>query len=345
MTPSRLNPITLMEVAGHPIEGILQVNRAAEHVFHDLPPNGASPCIYLEADREIYDRIYARYSGDPWHIAVNGICSKHLIDINHPDAQLSPASPLMRRDAPPSIYSVDELIRKYSSLRAPNLLLLCAIGDELEILRSSQQTMRYFDGIFIRFMEDPGCSNAQVVEPIQAFLQDAGIRLRCLESNSLGEGVAFFSRPARICDPLPTYEGNLALGRLAIQSSLSQWSLPNIIDEAKGAVNGKITGACGFHTAVEDNASWIVDLGRTYALNEARIYNRLGAYKWRARSMKILLSENGSRWWEVHDQAGYSFGGADGRPLRVKLAPNCARYVGLHLTEHTCLHLDEVEIY
>ncbi|MGZ5436924.1 MAG: hypothetical protein ACXW3F_12775, partial [Pyrinomonadaceae bacterium] len=51
---------------------------------------------------------------------------------------------------------------------------------------------------------------------------------------------------------------NLALTRPARQSSTSQWSQPN---DAKGAVDGNVSGGFGFHTESQQNPWWQVDLG------------------------------------------------------------------------------------
>jgi hypothetical protein len=47
----------------------------------------------------------------------------------------------------------------------------------------------------------------------------------------------------------------------------------------------------------------------------------------------------------VHDQAGRTFGGADGRPLQVQLVGEQARYVRLQLAERAFLHLDKVRVF
>lgn len=76
---------------------------------------------------------------------------------------------------------------------------------------------------------------------------------------------------------------NLALNQPAKQSSTSQWSQPN---DARGAVDGNVSGGYGFHTESEPNAWWQVDLGAVKALAEIRIFNRrdccseLGSWSW-----------------------------------------------------------------
>lgn len=135
---------------------------------------------------------------------------------------------------------------------------------------------------------------------------------------------------------------NLALNRPASQSSTSQWSRTN---DAQGAVDGIINGAYAFHTNHEANPWWQVDLGRTARLDRVRIYNRLDCCAERARSLSILLSDDGGAWREVYRHDGKLFGGKDGKPLVVPLNGQSGRYVRLRLNETNWFHLDEVEVY
>jgi len=135
---------------------------------------------------------------------------------------------------------------------------------------------------------------------------------------------------------------NIALNMPATQSSFSIWSKAN---DAQGGNNGRITGGFGFHTDVEAEPWWQVDLAREQPIQEIRIFNRVDACHKRARSLRVLISSDGLSWQKIHDQAGQDFGGIDGRPLKVLVAGTAARFVRLQLAEVNCLHLDEVEIY
>jgi len=135
---------------------------------------------------------------------------------------------------------------------------------------------------------------------------------------------------------------NLASKRPAKQSSISQWSKPN---DAQGAVDGVKNRSFGFHTNRERNPWWQVDLGAVTRLNEIRIFNRLDCCGERARTIQVLLSNDGIRWRRVYAHNGRLFGGADGKPLIVALKGNSARFVRLQLAETNWFHLDEVEIY
>lgn len=137
---------------------------------------------------------------------------------------------------------------------------------------------------------------------------------------------------------------NLALNRPAYQSSTSGWSKAN---DAQGAVDGQKNGGYGFHTNIEARPWWQVDLQQVATLCEIRVFNRLGE-ACRARSLQVLVSNDGQNWYAVYSPAaGSCFGGTDGKPLVIGLAGRgiAARYVRLQLNETTYFHLDEVEIY
>jgi hypothetical protein len=139
---------------------------------------------------------------------------------------------------------------------------------------------------------------------------------------------------------LPTR--NLALNRQARQSSLYDGS-PN--NGPAGGVDGIKNRGFGFSTNQEQSPWWMVDLGANYALSEARIFNRLDCCSERARTLQILLSQDGQNWQTVYRHDGTVFGGVDGRQLSVALQGRTARYVRLQLAEDNLLHLDEVEVY
>ena len=88
-----------------------------------------------------------------------------------------------------------------------------------------------------------------------------------------------------------------------------------------------------------------MDLEAVHALNEVRVFNRMDCARERSRTLQVLLSDDGETWRCVHDQAGRTFGGADGRPLQVQLVGEQARYVRLQLAERAFLHLDKVRVF
>ncbi len=334
-----------MATAGHPIEGVLHVGVRDGEDLPDYRGCGASPCIYVEPIRAVFDRLNAQFEGDDWHIVLLATCSDREGNRGYIDAGQKAAENASLSLPAVTTYTVDVLAESYSPRRPPNLLVIDARGAELLVLRGSSLTLPSVDGVFVAVSETRSHPMACTLNEVQTLLQRFDLRPRWIELDGHGCGHAFFTRPRKKPEDLPTYGGNLALGKAAGQSSLCIWSRPEMHEEARGAINGQITGEFGFHTELEDHPWWLVDLGRPHSIQEVRVYNRLGVLRSRARTLRVLTSEDGSEWWEVHDQAGYTFGGADGRPLRVLLEPCRARYVALRLAERTWLHLDEVEIY
>ncbi len=95
---------------------------------------------------------------------------------------------------------------------------------------------------------------------------------------------------------------------------------PTTAQDACGAVNGVKNGRYGFHTNMEPNPWWQVDLGSRRAIARIVLYNRLdyapGLHN--ADRLIILASDNGETWVRVYDNQGKPFGGIqDGRPLVV----------------------------
>jgi hypothetical protein len=68
---------------------------------------------------------------------------------------------------------------------------------------------------------------------------------------------------------------NVAKGKPASQSSLSQWSAGP--DDATRAVAGSFPAAFAFHTATENCPWWQVDLLDIYPIERIVVHNRLDA--------------------------------------------------------------------
>ncbi len=113
-----------------------------------------------------------------------------------------------------------------------------------------------------------------------------------------------------------------------------------------GAVDGIKNGGYGFHTQLEDNPWWQVDLGMEIAIDKIVIYNRQDCCSERARTIQIFLSTDGVNFENAYQHNGSVFGGArDQKPLQVSLQFKKARFVRLQLNQRNALHLDEVEVY
>ncbi len=120
-------------------------------------------------------------------------------------------------------------------------------------------------------------------------------------------------------------------------------------DDAAGGCDGVTNGKWGFHTALEPNPWWQVDLGQVLAVSQVRLWNRADSDDMAARAANfmVLLSSNGSDWREAYHHNGQTFYGyrmPDRSPLVVKLTNAVARFVRIQLPGESFLHLDEVEV-
>ncbi|OHB80483.1 MAG: hypothetical protein A2V98_07325 [Planctomycetes bacterium RBG_16_64_12] len=117
-------------------------------------------------------------------------------------------------------------------------------------------------------------------------------------------------------------------------------------EDAPGACDGVHDGKYGFHTGLDANPWWQVDLIEPVPLEEVLIFNRGDGSQDRALRLKVLVSDDAATWNEVYQHDGTPFlGHADNDPLSVKLAGAKARFLRIQLPGETYLHLDEVEIY
>lgn len=121
-------------------------------------------------------------------------------------------------------------------------------------------------------------------------------------------------------------------------------------DDAAGGCDGVTNGRWGFHTAVESEPWWQVDLGAVAPLRDVCLWNRADneSAAMRASRFRLLLSEDGQTWRLAYEHPGTVFYGyrmPDRWPLRVPLTNAVARYVRVQLPGVTALHLDEVEVH
>jgi hypothetical protein len=140
---------------------------------------------------------------------------------------------------------------------------------------------------------------------------------------------------------------NLALNAVASQSS---FSFHSNVDDACGGCNGLITGSFGFHTNLEFNPWWSVDLGHLTSISAVVIYNRMDAGSHRANHLRLFFSVDGDSWKLVYDHKGRSVIGGYldemHNPLIVPFTVEIfARYVKVDLPGEAILHLDEIQVY
>jgi hypothetical protein len=117
-------------------------------------------------------------------------------------------------------------------------------------------------------------------------------------------------------------------------------------DDAVGGCDGVIDGKWGFHTEMEPDPWWQIDLGQSVALGRLRIYNRCGGFESRAAQIQVWLSDDGQapRLAYTHDGTVF-LGQPDQKPLEIALPGQTARYIRLQLPGVVYFHLDEVEVY
>lgn len=117
-------------------------------------------------------------------------------------------------------------------------------------------------------------------------------------------------------------------------------------EDAPGACDGVKNGKWGFHTALENDPWWQIDLGLVQPLGRITVYNRCDHTAGRALQLAVLLSDDGRDFQAVYRHDGTMFlGQPDGKPLVIALDGKHARYIRLQVPGNNCLHLDEVEIY
>lgn len=134
---------------------------------------------------------------------------------------------------------------------------------------------------------------------------------------------------------------NVAIGKPASQSSLSEWSLRP--DDAAGPVSGPVSGMFTFHTQHEDRPWWMVDLLSIQDVSSVRVYNRMDIPA-RANGLGVFVSVDGHEWDLVGSHVGpRPFGGADGNPLEIAVN-RPARFVRVQLPGAGVLHLDQVQV-
>ncbi|MBE3096166.1 MAG: discoidin domain-containing protein, partial [Planctomycetes bacterium] len=143
-----------------------------------------------------------------------------------------------------------------------------------------------------------------------------------------------------------TAAGLLALAAVAVAQAADGGGTDATRHDAAGGVDGAKTGNFAFHTAQEDRPWWQVDLGTVQPLDRVVVWNRCSPDSSRARTLEILLSDDGKTWRKVYAHDGTVFHGvSDSKPLTVPMKGAPGRFVRLQLAEQTWLHLDEVEVF
>ena len=151
-----------------------------------------------------------------------------------------------------------------------------------------------------------------------------------------------------VSSPLSVERGklvNVGIGKKARQSSFSPFSHHG--DEASGAISGVIPSDFAFHTDLEDNPAWQVDLKSSYNIKYIIIHNRVSLLQERAFGLIVETSMDGESWDKAYDGRGREFGsrGTYCGPLTIEFEnQSLARFVKVSLSSRGYLHLAQIEI-
>jgi hypothetical protein len=131
----------------------------------------------------------------------------------------------------------------------------------------------------------------------------------------------------------PPGERNLARGKPVTASSFYReepFPTARLVDGNRNAI--------GFHTEWEENPSVTIDLMAPEHVHRVVVYNR-NEYRERAVPMIVETSADGKAYREFARRDD-TFAEWEAKGATVQ-----ARYVRLRITHHSCLHLNEVEVY
>ena len=114
--------------------------------------------------------------------------------------------------------------------------------------------------------------------------------------------------------------------------------------DAAGAVDGVVSEPWGFHTGLDANPWWQVDLQAPVKLDRVVIHNRPGDFQDRQKTLALLVSQDGKTWQAAYQHGGAKFGNGDAA-LTVPCGGREARYVRVQLAAKQYLHLNEVQVF
>lgn len=142
---------------------------------------------------------------------------------------------------------------------------------------------------------------------------------------------------------------DLALDKPALQSSTSRWSSPNAAEaDAAIATNGDIDSPICFHTDLEFQPWWQVDLLEAFLIEKLLIYNR-SEFPKRLKRFLVTVSLSGAResWELIYRKDDDAILGKDANvPFVIEPKTPClGRFVRVQLLELGVLHFRECMIF
>jgi F5/8 type C domain len=136
---------------------------------------------------------------------------------------------------------------------------------------------------------------------------------------------------------------NVARGKKCHQSSTYG---SHLADNNPNRVSGARSGTFSFHTGLDSQPFWCVDLEQVYPIDSILLFNRDDEEQDRAQTIIVESSIDGNAWSTIHRGIVFFGGIVTGSPLRIPLMSKlAARYIKLSLDYTQYLHLDQVEVY
>ncbi|EAI9064687.1 discoidin domain-containing protein [Campylobacter lari] len=136
---------------------------------------------------------------------------------------------------------------------------------------------------------------------------------------------------------------DLAKNKKAIQSSVSKWSQIN--DASRACRDDLYIENFAFHTGLDENPWWILDLKKEEEIDCIRVTNRKEkCYQaFNRDNLRVQLSLDGQIWFDI-DNNIYEWN--DNEILEINLYKSCnARYIKIFLNKKGYLVLRKVEIF
>jgi F5/8 type C domain/Core-2/I-Branching enzyme len=139
---------------------------------------------------------------------------------------------------------------------------------------------------------------------------------------------------------------NFALSKACTQSSVSEWSRGSTPElDAKTANDGNIRSYSCFHTLLEPNPWWQVDLGVTRNVRTVALFNREDMAS-RLNQFDLQVSSNGKEWKIAYSRTEDTVWGHDGAPHVMSFEkPIVTRFIRVALNGTNFLHFRELQVF
>jgi FkbM family methyltransferase len=324
--------------------------------------------LWVEAIPSVFEKLKAHIAKTPKQLALLGLVTeksgeRYSFHVSSNGGESSSIYDLaLHKDIWPEVHYTHDIELKSTTLDdllADNAIDIASIqalvmdtqGSELLVLKGSSRLInqvRFIKTEAADFESYKGCTK---VDELVAYLAPCGFYLVGKELRASrekgGDYYELLFERQNYLNQTYSAEGlvDVALGKPATQSSISEWSLSS--DEAANAVSGRTFSDYAFHTGEEDNPWWSVDLGASFPIETIVVHNRVGMMQERARRLRVEIGETeGGPWTLVH--AGYSAfgGGGNDYPLVLRTGGLLSgRHVRLSLDERQTFHLSKVEVF